>query len=144
MARSRRAVLLGGGGAAMTALAGCQTLDSGGRPQIDLELSNYTARAQRVKVSLLPEGGNGPAEPVLDNREYTVPASESDDDAAGAVRVTDVASERRYLVRVQLRRGRLTRFHAHYRPAASSDSVISIGIRRDEASDDLFVDVRSV
>jgi hypothetical protein len=143
MARDRRAFLFGSS-AVMTAFAGCQTLSSGEQSQLDLALANYTTQEQQLRITILPEGGNGSEEPVMDDREYTVPAPESDSDAAGTVRESDIAPESRYLVRVQLRNGRFERFHTHYRPSVSSDEEIFIGIRRDDSSEYLFVDFRSV
>lgn len=143
MTCGRRAFLLGSS-MAITAFAGCQALDSEEQSQLDLELANYTNQDQRLKLSLLPEDGNGSEEPVLDGKVYTVPAPESDNDTAGTLRETDIAPERRYLVRVQLRNGRLKRFHTHYHPSGSTDEEIFIGIRRDDTSESLFVDFRSV
>ena len=143
MSPNRRSFLLGSS-MVMTALAGCQTLAFGERTQIDLQLANYTDREQRLKLSLLPEDGDGSDKPTVDSKEYTVPAPESPSDAAGGIRKNDIAPERRYLVRVELRNGRFETFHTHYHPNGSTDEEIFIRIYRDETTENLFVDFRGV
>lgn len=75
------------------------------------------------------------------NKEYRVPAPE-DGSSAGTIRGTDIAPERKYLVRVLLKNGRFERFHAHYYPDESETGIIDISIYRDEATKNLFVDFR--
>ena len=128
----------------ITAFSGCQTLGLGERSKIDLQLANYTERDQRLKLSLIPEGGDGSDEPAIDSKEYTAPAPESPSDAAGGIRKNNIATERRYLVHVEPRNGRFEAFHTHYNPAATTDDEIFIRIYRDEKTENLFVDFRGI
>lgn len=133
-----------GSSVAITAFAGCQTLTSEDQSQIDLAIANYTDQIQPLKLKLLRVDESGAEDPVVLNKEYTVPAPESDSETVGKIIKTDVAPKRQYLVRVQLKYGRLQRSHGHYYPSESPEDRISLMIRRDEKTDELFVDYRSL
>lgn len=128
----------------MTALAGCQSLRSKNQSEIDLVIANYTDRIQPMKLKLLRVDDSEAEDPVELNKEYTVPAPESDNESAGSILKTDVAPKKQYLVRVQLKYGGLERSHAHYYPSESPEDRISLMIRRDENTGELFVDYRSL
>lgn len=143
MVCSRRSFLIGSC-ATIASLSGCQTRGSGQRPQIGLTLRNYTDQAQPLQLSLLREDKTTSGEATVLSKEYTVPAPETDGASAGTLRKTDIVPERRYLVRVLLKNGNFERYHAHYYPAGSTAETIDIGIYRDETTEKLFVDFRSL
>lgn len=140
-ALSRRAVVLGSG-AAFTAFSGCQTLVSDQQPRLDLSVSNYTDRDQPFNLTLLRESDSGSGDPVALDSSYMVPAPDADGETAGTLREPDLVPRRRYLVRVQLKYGGFDRMHAHFYPDESSEDVIDFRIRRDDKTEELFVDFR--
>lgn len=143
MSHTRRSFLIGSS-ITITAVAGCQKLAFEDQSQIDLAIANYTERIQPLKLTLLRGDESGAEDPVELDKEYTVPAPESDSESAGSIFKTDVAPKRPYLVRVQLKYGGLERSHAHYYPSESPEDRIGLMIRRDEKTDELFVDYRSL
>lgn len=139
---TRRNVLIGSS-AAIGAIAGCQRFDPGSSPEIGLRLDNYTDTEQHLKLELRREDRDESGGGAVLATEYAVPAPEGDD-SAGTVRERNLVPERRYLVRVSLKNGRFERFHAHYYPDESTSREIDIGIYRDETTQNLFVDFRSL
>lgn len=143
MSHSRRTFLMGIS-LAITTLSGCQRLASGEQSHIDLDIANYTDRAQPLKLTLLREDETGSDDPVVLDKQYTVPPPANDSKSAGTIRKSDVAPKKRYLVRVLLKYGGFERSHAHYYPSESPENRIDLMIRRDDTTDDLFVDYRSL
>ena len=143
MCPHRRSFLIAGC-SALTALSGCQSLGQGQRPQIDLEIRNYTDEPQPLKLELLREDEPTRSEALELYRDYTVPAPEDSETPAGTVRRQDVAPERQYLVRVLLKNGRFERRHAHYYPDGSTTEPIEFRIYRDETTANLFLDFRGL
>ena len=143
MPSDRRSFLIAGC-SALAALSGCQGLSQGQRPQIDLETRNYTDEPQPLKLELLRQDKPTRSDALVLNKDYTVPAPDDSDTPAGTTRMSDIAPERRYLVRVLLKNGRFETFHAHYYPAESTTKAIEFGIYRDETTANLFVDFRGL
>jgi len=142
MPSTRRKILIGSS-VAIGAIAGCQGVNLGESPQIGLILRNYTDKEQPLRLKLLHEDKSELDEASVLKTNYTVPAP-GEGDSAGTIRETDVVPERRYIIRVLLKNGRFERFHSHYYPDGSTNDDIVIRIYRDETTENLFVDFRSV
>lgn len=130
--------------AAVLSLAGCQGRIFGDPADLGLTLRNYTDTAQPLQLELLREDKNQSAEATALRKEYTVPAPEPGGDSAGTIRKSGIVPKRQYLVRVVLQNGRFERFHAHYYPDESTAEAIDVSIYRDESTDTLFVDFRTL
>lgn len=136
----RRTFLLGSGGA-VASLAGCADVFSASTPMVDLDLANYTAETQPLKLELLRTDRDDHGGALAFAREFELPPP-SEDESAGVVREPDVVQRRRYLVRVLPKFGRGQWHHHHFYPgedATDPDSEeIFVALYRDEETENLY------
>ncbi|WP_119821242.1 hypothetical protein [Halalkaliarchaeum desulfuricum] len=140
MSLPRRSLLVGGG-AVLSALAGCTDLGSGGSHEMDLVFVNYTSEVRRLRIELLRHDGEEYRDALAYDEEVEIPSE--DEDSAGLVRKYDVVPRRRYLVRVLLWGGRGQWHHYHFFPGESTTEPeqerLFIRVYRDDEADELYV-----
>ncbi|MFT4891288.1 MAG: hypothetical protein ACI9YT_002215 [Halobacteriales archaeon] len=138
MSLRRRAFLLGSSGT-VASLAGCADVFSTSTPTVDLNLPNYTAEPQPLKLELLRTDRDDHGDALAFAREFELPAP-PEDEPAGVVREPDVVQHRRYLVTVLPKFGRGQWHHHHFYPGEDATAEgIFVGLYRDDETETLCV-----
>ena len=130
---TRRELLVLSGATVVTGLAGCQAPSVAQTPRVDIELYNYTAEEQPVRIRVLRTDRDEYSEAEVFARNFEVPAP-PDGESAGTLVEHDIAERRPYLLRVQPKFGNGQWYHHHYYPGESStdEDVFDIRLYREE------------
>ncbi|MEF8757668.1 MAG: hypothetical protein V5A33_05490 [Halobacteriales archaeon] len=141
MSLRRRAFLLGSSGV-VASLSGCTDVFSTSSPTVDLNLANYTAETQPLKLELLRTDRDDHGDANVFAREFELPPPPADE-PAGVVREPDVVQRRRYLVRVLPKFGRGQWHHHHFYPGEDGtdpdSEEIFVALYRDDETENLYV-----
>ncbi|WP_327052852.1 hypothetical protein [Halomicrococcus gelatinilyticus] len=139
MPSNRRSVLLGSS-AFVSSLAGCMELGTSTHT-VDLNLYNYTAERQPLKIEILREDTDEHGAGLVLGRKFTIPAPKAGD-SASTIRKSNLVERRPYLVRTLLKNGRSQWDHHHFYPGENATdpeaSYIDIRVYQDDDTNELY------
>lgn len=141
MKPTRRELLRVSGSAVTVGFSGCQDPLLSDVPRVDLELYNYTADAQQVRVQVLRTDRDDHSDAEVFFRDFEVPAP-TDGESAGTHTEEDIVERRSYVLRVQPKYGNGQWYHHHYYPGESTtndDNTYSdVRLYREDTTGDVY------